>query len=66
MKNRSQFKLSEKVDAYIISLHVRNLMATYGEQEVREIIKVLFLEDQKTKKQKKGGLEWTHIVQKTK
>lgn len=47
MRNKSQFKLDEKVDAYIISLHVRNLMATYGEQEVREIIKVLFLEDKK-------------------
>ena len=55
MKNKSKFALDEKVDAYIVSLHIRNLMNTYGKENVQEIIKVLFLEDQQAKKQKKGA-----------
>lgn len=47
MTPNKAFKLVDKHDAYVVSLHIRNLMVTYGEQEVIEMIKVLFLEDKK-------------------
>jgi hypothetical protein len=53
MKPNKAFKLVDKVDAYVISLHVRNLMATYGDKETLEIIRVLFMDDIKQKKTNK-------------
>jgi hypothetical protein len=55
MTPNKAFKLVDKHDAYVVSLHIRNLMATYGEQEVREMFKVLFLVEQKKTKQRKGA-----------
>lgn len=55
MKPNNKFQLTDKVDAYVVSLHIRNLMNTYGKENVQEIIKVLFLEDQKKTKQRKGA-----------
>lgn len=53
-ETKMRFKLSDNPTAYIVSVHVRNLMATYGEKSVRGIIKELFL-DEAQKSNKKVG-----------
>lgn len=45
---RERFSLSKEPDAYIISVHIQNLMATYGEVYVKEMIKDLFFTERKT------------------
>lgn len=54
--NKKQFELINSPAAYTISIHMRNLIATYGEENVRYIIKDLFLTqvDKKDKKTKKA------------
>lgn len=53
--SKKKFALSENPVDYILSVHVRNLMATYGEEKVRQSMKDLFLtETKKNKKQAVG------------
>lgn len=40
---KREFGLESSPDAYIISVHIRNMMATMGEEYVRAIITELFL-----------------------
>lgn len=49
-----KFKLADNPVDYILSVHVRNLMATYGEEKVKSSIKELFFAEVKTKKVKKA------------
>jgi hypothetical protein len=48
------FKLSESPEAYIVSLHVRNLINTYGQETVQKIINELFLSNATKGKRKVG------------
>jgi hypothetical protein len=50
---RGRFTLSNKVEAYIISVHIRNLMATYGEEDVLSVIAALFMPPSTAPKRKK-------------
>lgn len=52
-----KFKLSNSPHAYIISVHIRNLMYTYGEEYVREVMRTLFLAEDSNKKAKKASGE---------
>ena len=55
IKSKREFGLESSPDAYVISIHVRNMMATYGEEYVRSILKELFLTEQKPKGQPSKG-----------
>ena len=48
---KREFGLESSPDAYIISVHIRNMMATMGEEYVRAIITELFLTTSKPQKQ---------------
>ena len=52
---QEKFHLSESPDAYVISVHIRNMMAAYGEERVRSIIKELFLTETPKKAKKVVG-----------
>lgn len=49
-----KFKLSNSPQSYIISMYIRNLMCTYGEEYVREIMRILFLSECSGKVEKKA------------
>jgi hypothetical protein len=49
-----KFALSKSPDAYIISVHIRNMMATYGEEQVRSVL-ALFLPKASNKSKKASG-----------
>ena len=51
---KQEFGLESNPHAYIISVHIRNMMATYGEQYVRDVLKELFLTPAKQKAPKKA------------
>jgi hypothetical protein len=53
---QDKFNLSDSPDAYIISVHIQNMMASFGEERTRSIIKELFLTEapRKTKKKASG------------
>jgi len=53
---REKFNLSESPEAYIISLHIGNMIATYGEKQVLEIIRELFLAEQPGKRTRKPAV----------
>jgi hypothetical protein len=58
VKPKREFGLENSPDAYIISVHVQNMMATFGEEYVRSILKELFLTPAaKPRKSKKVGNE---------
>lgn len=48
-----EFLLTNKPIVYIISVHIHNMMATYGEEYVRSVIKELFLTEQPKRKNQK-------------
>jgi len=50
---KREFSLEAAPDAYIICVHMRNMMATMGEQFVREVILELFFNPEL----KKGNLK---------
>ena len=52
---QDKFHLSESPDAYVISVHIQNMMASFGEERVRSIIKELFLTKAPKKTRKAVG-----------
>lgn len=50
-----KFKLADNPVDYILSVHVRNLMATYGEQKVRTSLKEMFSLQTRTRSKKAVG-----------
>lgn len=44
---KREFGLELSPDAYVISIHVRNMMATYGPEYVRDVLVELFLKPSK-------------------
>lgn len=50
---KREFELANKPQAYVISVHIRNMMATYGEEYVRSVMKELFLTEQPKRRTKK-------------
>lgn len=56
MKNQKRqnkkFALMDSPDAYVVSVHMRNMMATYGEARVKDIVKELFLQEARKTKRK--------------
>lgn len=50
---KNGFGLENSPNAYIISVHVQNMMATMGEQYVRDVITELFLKEVKPTKKRK-------------
>lgn len=52
VKPKREFGLESSPDAYIISVHVQNMMATFGEEYVRSILKELFLTPAKKRSNK--------------
>lgn len=53
INDKSRFALDDSPDAYVISLHINNLIATYGEKNVLGTIKELFLREELKKNKKK-------------
>lgn len=54
---QEKFKLSDSPDAYVISVHIQNMMATFGEERTRSIIKELFLTEAPKKQRKQASGE---------
>lgn len=50
---KREFALANEPQAYVISVHIRNMMATYGEEYVRSVMKELFLTEQPKRRTKK-------------
>jgi hypothetical protein len=53
IQSQDRFALSDSPDAYVISLHIRNMMATFGEEYVRDVIRTLFLGEESVKTTRK-------------
>lgn len=47
-----EFGLEHSPDAYVISVHMRNMMATYGDKFVLSVVAELFLKQAATKRGK--------------
>lgn len=55
IKSQEKFGLNESPDAYVISVHIQNMMATFGEERTRSIIQELFLTKVPKKTKKASG-----------
>jgi hypothetical protein len=59
IKAHDRFGFRHDPDAYIISVHIQNMMATFGEERTLFMIKELFFTDahKNNNKKKASGLE---------
>jgi hypothetical protein len=59
IKAHDRFGFKHDPDAYIISVHIQNMMATFGEERTLFMIKELFFTDahKNNNKKKVSGLE---------
>lgn len=53
---QAKFALNDSPDAYVIGLHMRNMMSVYGEERVLSIIKELFLAEQPKNRTRKTAV----------
>lgn len=51
IKTKKKFRLEEAPVAFVVSVHIRNMMATYGEKAVKEVFSELFLNKTEKKKE---------------
>ena len=54
INDKSRFALDDSPGAYVISVHINNLIATYGEKNVLSIIKELYMKGEGKKKKAVG------------